>query len=163
MSAKFILAAVAASLAATAVPTTAAFAGDRDDRYYSRDDDRRYEDRRYDDRRYDDRRWNNRRYDDRGWINVRGDDRRWNDRNYGRRDDRRWNNSNQGRNQGYNQGRCYDEGKGGTVIGAIAGGLLGNTVAGRGDRLLGTVIGGGIGAVAGRAIDKSDGRDCFRR
>src|SRR6187551_1331931 len=45
---------------------------------------------------------------------------------------------------------------GGTVIGAIAGGLLGNTVAGRGDRLLGTVLGAGAGALAGRAIDRSD-------
>ena len=43
----------------------------------------------------------------------------------------------------------------GTVIGAIAGGLLGNLVAGRGDRLLGTVIGGAGGALAGREVAKS--------
>ena len=43
----------------------------------------------------------------------------------------------------------------GTVIGAIAGGLLGNVIAGRGDRLLGTVIGGAGGALAGREVAKS--------
>ena len=47
----------------------------------------------------------------------------------------------------------------GTIIGAIAGGLLGHEVAGRrGDRTTGTIIGGAVGAVAGRAIDKGDGR-----
>ena len=51
--------------------------------------------------------------------------------------------------------RC-DRGTGGTIIGAIAGGLLGNGVAGRGDRTIGTMVGAGAGALAGRAID----RDC---
>ena len=51
--------------------------------------------------------------------------------------------------------RC-DRGTGGTIIGAIAGGLLGNAAAGRGNRGAGTVIGAGAGALAGRAID----RDC---
>ena len=49
-----------------------------------------------------------------------------------------------------------DNGTGGTILGAIAGGLLGNTLAGRGDRALGSVVGAGAGALAGRAID----RDC---
>lgn len=43
----------------------------------------------------------------------------------------------------------------GTVIGALAGGLIGNQVAGRGDRTLGTIIGGVGGAFAGREIDRS--------
>ncbi len=51
--------------------------------------------------------------------------------------------------------KCRD-GDGGTIIGAIAGGFLGNTIAGRGDRTLGTVLGAGGGALAGRAIDRSD-------
>lgn len=51
--------------------------------------------------------------------------------------------------------RCHD-GTGGAIIGAIAGGLLGNAVAGYGDRTAGTIIGGGVGALAGNAI----GRDC---
>ncbi|PZN93059.1 MAG: hypothetical protein DCF31_13790 [Alphaproteobacteria bacterium] len=56
-----------------------------------------------------------------------------------------------GRNQGY---RCQNNNTG-TIIGAIAGGLLGNSVAGRGDRLLGTVIGGGAGALVGNSIDRN--------
>ncbi|HVF95231.1 MAG TPA: glycine zipper 2TM domain-containing protein [Sphingomonas sp.] len=86
-------------------------------------------------------------------------DRSYNDRRYNdRRDDRRYDRRNyRGRQQ-----RC-DNGDGGTVIGAIAGGLLGNTVAGRGDKLLGTVIGAGGGALAGRAIDRSDNRGYCRR
>lgn len=55
----------------------------------------------------------------------------------------------------YHARRCRD-GDGGTIIGAIAGGLLGSSVAGRGDHLLGGVLGAGAGALAGRAIDRSD-------
>jgi uncharacterized protein YcfJ len=58
--------------------------------------------------------------------------------------------------------RCRD-GDGGTIVGAIAGGLLGRAVAGRGDRLLGTVLGAGGGALAGRAIDRSDRPGYCRR
>lgn len=54
--------------------------------------------------------------------------------------------------------RCRRDGTAGTIIGAIAGGLLGNEVAGRGSRTEGTIIGGAVGALAGRAIDKSDSR-----
>jgi len=80
---------------------------------------------------------------------------------YRDRRDRRYSRSNRGYNRGYrgNQ-RCYDKGNGGLAIGGIAGGLLGNQVAGRGDRTLGTILGAGVGALAGRAIDKSDGRRC---
>ncbi len=46
----------------------------------------------------------------------------------------------------------------GTVIGALGGGLLGNTVAGRGDRTEGTIIGAGVGAVAGHAIAKKNAK-----
>ncbi|MEP2873570.1 MAG: glycine zipper 2TM domain-containing protein [Parasphingorhabdus sp.] len=49
--------------------------------------------------------------------------------------------------------RGCDRGTGGTIIGAIAGGLLGNEIAGRGDKTEGTIIGGAVGALAGRAID----------
>lgn len=56
--------------------------------------------------------------------------------------------------------RCdNNNGTVGTIIGAIAGGLIGNGVAGRRDGLLGTVIGGGAGALAGNAIGNS-GRRC---
>jgi hypothetical protein len=56
--------------------------------------------------------------------------------------------------RGYDRRRCNNDA--GTIIGAIAGGLLGHSVAGRGDRALGTVLGAGAGAFAGRAIDRSD-------
>jgi uncharacterized protein YcfJ len=42
------------------------------------------------------------------------------------------------------------------VLGAIAGGLLGRTIDTRGDRTLGTVLGAGAGALAGRAVERSD-------
>lgn len=52
--------------------------------------------------------------------------------------------------------RCRDDGTGGTIIGAIAGGLLGNAAVGRhGDNTAGTIVGAGVGALAGRAIDRS--------
>jgi hypothetical protein len=40
----------------------------------------------------------------------------------------------------------------GTVTGAVAGGVLGNLVAGHGNRTGGTIIGAGLGAVAGHHI-----------
>ncbi len=40
----------------------------------------------------------------------------------------------------------------GTVVGAAAGGLIGNRVAGSGNRVGGTVIGAGTGAVAGSVV-----------
>ena len=71
-----------------------------------------------------------------------------------RRSDRRYNN----RNYAYNNS-CRDNGTGGTIIGAIAGGLLGHEVVGRrGDKTAGVLVGGAVGALAGRAIDKSDSR-----
>jgi uncharacterized protein YcfJ len=46
----------------------------------------------------------------------------------------------------------------GTVIGAVAGGLLGNAVSGHGARTEGTVIGAGVGAVAGHQIAKKNAK-----
>ena len=59
------------------------------------------------------------------------------------------------------RGRCRDKGTTGTILGAIAGGLLGKEIADggrhrRGDGTTGAIIGGAVGALAGRAID----RDC---
>ncbi|GLT00705.1 hypothetical protein GCM10007897_20940 [Sphingobium jiangsuense] len=54
--------------------------------------------------------------------------------------------------------RCRDDGTGGAIIGAVAGGLLGNSVARPGDRTTGSVIGAAVGALAGHAIDRNDGR-----
>ncbi|MES2336729.1 MAG: glycine zipper 2TM domain-containing protein [Pseudomonadota bacterium] len=81
-------------------------------------------------------------------------DRGYQNRGY-RGQDRRYYN-----NRSYN--RCKD-GDGGLAIGAIAGGLAGHTLAGRGDRTLGAILGGAVGALAGRAIDRSDPpRGCSR-
>ena len=58
-----------------------------------------------------------------------------------------------------NRYRCSNDGTTGTIVGAIAGGLLGHEVAGRrGDKTAGVIIGGAVGAIAGRAIDKGNGR-----
>jgi hypothetical protein len=94
----------------------------------------------------------------RGYDNYRGyENRRYN--NYrGYRGERYGYRNNRGYrgNDGYY--RCRRDGTAGTIIGAIAGGLLGNEVAGRGSRTEGAIIGGAVGALAGRAIDKSDSR-----
>lgn len=58
-------------------------------------------------------------------------------------------------------GRYYckrDDGTTGTIVGAIAGGVLGNIIAPGGSKTLGTILGAGGGALAGRAIDKNDVR-----
>lgn len=50
----------------------------------------------------------------------------------------------------------------GTVIGAVAGGVLGNVIAGHGAKTEGAVIGAGVGAVAGHEIAKKRAkRHCY--
>lgn len=91
------------------------------------------------------------RYGGNGYNNGYGNgyyDRGYNDRGY---DSRRYDDN---RRYQYRDRRCSGGGTG-TVIGAIAGGLLGRTVDTHGDRLGGTLIGGVGGALVGRAIDKS--------
>lgn len=86
--------------------------------------------------------------------------------NYDRRDDRRYanrryaNRSQSSQRYGNHYGQRCSNGSTGTILGAIAGGLLGREVAGRGDRTIGAIIGAGAGALAGRAIDQGD---CRRR
>ncbi len=56
-------------------------------------------------------------------------------------------------------GRYYckrDDGTTGTIVGALAGGVLGNIIAPGGSKTLGTILGAGGGALAGRAIDRND-------
>lgn len=52
----------------------------------------------------------------------------------------------------------------GTIIGGAVGALTGNLIAGAGSRLAGSLIGGGVGALAGQVIDsgKIGGRDGYR-
>lgn len=51
-----------------------------------------------------------------------------------------------------------DDGIGGAAIGGVAGAVVGNRVAGRGNRTAGTIIGAGVGAVAGALADKEEDR-----
>ncbi|WP_255454626.1 glycine zipper 2TM domain-containing protein [Parasphingopyxis sp. CP4] len=150
MSLKSFTLTASAALAGAMLIPTAAQAGDgydRDGYYESRYDDRY--DRR--DRRRDYRRDYRRGdyYEGRGYR--RGD-------YYSNGYDRR-----RYRDRRYYRGRCRDNGTGGTVIGGIAGALLGREIARdrgrygrRGDGTAGAIIGGVAGALAGRAID----RDC---
>jgi len=146
---KIILSTALAASAAMAIAPSAASAHDYDDRGYYRE--HRDYDRGYDDRGYRHREWRGDRgygyaaprggyYGYGGYPSYYGGNGYYRDRGYYRR-------------ESY---RCRDDGTAGTVIGAIAGGLIGNGVAGRGDRTAGTIIGGGLGALAGNAI----GRNC---
>jgi hypothetical protein len=58
-------------------------------------------------------------------------------------------------------GRYYcrrSDGTTGLIVGALAGGVLGNIIAPGGSETLGTILGGGAGALAGRAIDRGDAK-----
>lgn len=59
--------------------------------------------------------------------------------------------------QGYERYERCLRGRGltGGAIGAILGGILGNRIAGRGNRLAGTLLGGGLGTLAGVGIEKA--------
>lgn len=48
----------------------------------------------------------------------------------------------------------------GTAVGAGAGGVLGNEIAGRGDKTEGSIIGAVVGAVIGNQVSKSNRGDC---
>lgn len=52
--------------------------------------------------------------------------------------------------------RERDRGIGGALIGGAVGGIVGNRIAGRGDRVIGTVGGAALGAIAGAAIDRAE-------
>ena len=56
-------------------------------------------------------------------------------------------------------GRYYcrrSNGTTGLIVGALAGGLLGNIIAPGGSETLGTLLGAGGGALAGRAVDRNN-------
>jgi hypothetical protein len=60
-----------------------------------------------------------------------------------------------------NDGRYYckrSNGTTGLIIGALAGGALGNVVAGRGDTTLGTLLGAAGGGLLGRSVDRGEVR-----
>ena len=83
---------------------------------------------------------------------------------FDRRDERRA--YREGRRDGRYEGRYWrgndgryrcrrSDGTTGLLVGAGVGALLGNEIAGRGDKTLGAIVGGLGGAAAGRAIDRS--------
>ncbi len=58
-----------------------------------------------------------------------------------------------------NDGRYYckrPDGTTGLIVGGLAGGVLGNVIAPGGSKTLGTLLGAGAGALAGRAIDRNN-------
>ena len=58
-------------------------------------------------------------------------------------------------------GRYYcrrNDGTTGLLVGAVAGGVLGNVIAGGGSSTLGTLLGAAGGALAGRSIDRNNVR-----
>ncbi|MGE4430519.1 MAG: glycine zipper 2TM domain-containing protein [Sphingobium sp.] len=58
-------------------------------------------------------------------------------------------------------GRYYckkPDGSTGLIVGGLAGGVLGNVIAPGGSKTLGTILGAGAGAIAGRAIDRNNVR-----
>lgn len=86
------------------------------------------------------------------------------DRRYARANDRGYRGDRVHRNTRVwrgNDGRYYcrkDNGTTGLLIGAAVGGLIGNEVAGRGDKTLGAILGAVGGGLLGREIDRSDSR-----
>jgi len=58
-----------------------------------------------------------------------------------------------------NDGRYYckrNDGTTGLVVGAVAGGVLGNVIDGGHSRSVGTILGAILGGAAGRSIDKNN-------
>lgn len=50
-----------------------------------------------------------------------------------------------------------NDGSTGVIVGAVAGGTLGNILAQNGDKRLGSIIGGTLGAILGKELDKGNG------
>jgi hypothetical protein len=89
-------------------------------------------------------------------------DESWDAAGHYRQDNRRYQPRRLGRNDRIYRGsdnRFYcrrDDGTSGLITGGIIGGLLGNIIAPRGSRTIGTIVGGTAGAVIGRAADEGD-------
>ncbi|WP_310475589.1 glycine zipper 2TM domain-containing protein [Sandarakinorhabdus sp.] len=66
-----------------------------------------------------------------------------------------WNDNRRGNQWNGNDGYCRRSSGGtGTVLGAIAGGVIGNQVARRNDKTVATVAGAVVGGLLGRSIDR---------
>ncbi|MEA3029387.1 MAG: hypothetical protein QOG13_712 [Sphingomonadales bacterium] len=129
--------AISTALAATALTALPAAASAQSRYgYSSRYDNGYYQQGQRYDRRYDNGRYSNQRYDNGRYSNQRYYNQRY----------------------GNHYGQRCSNGSAGTILGAIAGGLLGREVAGRGDRTVGAIIGAGAGALVGREVSRNDCR-----
>ncbi|QXQ06608.1 glycine zipper 2TM domain-containing protein [Sphingosinicellaceae bacterium] len=52
--------------------------------------------------------------------------------------------------------RKRNDGTTGLIVGAVGGGILGNVIDGGHSRAAGTLIGGALGAIAGKAVDQNN-------
>lgn len=150
--------------------------------HHRRDDGRDRHDRSWERSRWSEREWRHRHDDDRRWRDSRhwqrDDWRTWRhydyyrpDPRYGRyyadryyRDGRYYSPRRLGWNdriyRGYD-GRYYcrrSDGTTGLILGAIGGGLLGDAIAPGDSRTVGALIGGSLGALLGREIDRGGAR-----
>ena len=130
-----------------ALPYTPALAKDDQGRGRNRD---RYEDR-WDDGRYG--RYDRYNRDDRGY---------WDAARYYQNDERRYRPRRLNQNDRIYRGsdnRYYcehDDGTTGLIVGAMAGGVLGNIIAPGSWKTVGTILGAGSGALIGRKVDRGD-------
>jgi len=164
---KLTMAAVLAAAPALGLPAAPAEAQSRADREYRRDVREARRDYREDvrDARRDYRRSNGndwRQYRNYDYNHLeRGQRRYYADQYY--RDGRYYQERRLGRNDRVYRGQngnyyCRrNDGTTGLIVGGLAGGVLGNLVAGD-SGLLGTLIGGGGGALLGRSIDRGNVR-----
>ena len=132
-----------------ALPYTPALAKDDQGRGRNRDRDR-YEER-----------WDNGRYD--RYDRADGDNRGyWDAARYYRNDERRYRPRRLNQNDRIYRGsdnRYYcehDDGTTGLIVGAMAGGVLGNIIAPGSWKTVGTILGAGGGALIGRKVDRGD-------
>ena len=64
-----------------------------------------------------------------------------------------------------NDGRYYcrrSDGSTGTIVGGVAGAVIGSQVAGRGDRTIGAILGGAVGALIGNSVDRGNRNGRYR-
>ena len=143
--------AVVAALVAGTVSLQPAPAMAQDDHRRDRHEDRR------DDDRAEHREW--RKYD---YRHFEPGQRGYDASRYYRQDDRRYKARRLGRNDRIYRGSddqyyCRrSDGTTGLIIGGLAGGVLGNSIAGGGSKTLGTLLGGATGALLGRSIDRGN-------
>jgi hypothetical protein len=148
---------IAALIAAVTLPIATPALADPPPWSNSRHNRERHHDHR--DKHRDRHDWKDaRRYDYNRWD--RRDDRYYADRYY--RDDRRYRERRLTRADRIYRGRdgryyCRrSDGTTGLIVGAVAGGLLGNAIDNGNSSLLGTLLGAGGGALLGREIDRGD-------